>query len=83
MAQRNGIKKVQIFRCVSKDTGEEMTGIIYPDERHIRIGVDVWRELSKIDCASYPVSEFESIMDVKEQFEIVTKKKSTAYYMVS
>lgn len=67
-------KRTRIFRCKSKKTGEIACGIQYPNGR-IRIGVDVWRDLYRMDCASYPVKDYDSIKNAVREYSILPVKK--------
>lgn len=63
-------RKVRIFRCRNNQTKEIASGIQYPNGK-IKIGIDVWRELNRMDCASYPVETYDSIGAVTEKYSIL------------
>lgn len=81
-AQQEKLKKrkVKIFRCRSNTTGEEMCGIIYPNG-NVRLGVDVWRDLLRNDCASWPVETYPSLDLVKRDHTMLFPTIRKYYYL--
>ncbi len=69
--------RTKIFTCVNKSTGEESCGIQYPSGT-ILIGIDVWRNLDKHDCASWPVYKFRSVEDMTREYTVI-KRRPPAY----
>ncbi len=61
------VKKFRCYRYGSISPYNEMQGVLFPDG-HVEIGIDVWRNLSRIDCASYPVERYRTLTDAKDKY---------------
>ena len=75
--------KVKLFQALPKQNKRmgELQGIMFPNGC-VKVGIDVWRELSKHDFPSHPVYEYESIKQLHKEYE-VKKPRVTRYVLLN
>ncbi len=72
--------RVKLFTALPKHGKGEYQGILFPDGR-IKIGVDIWRELSKYDFASHPVFEYESKKQLNMEYEVKPPRRTNFSFL--